>query len=257
MESRFLPCPKAVLAPPRLRLGLVVLCLGLVGWHPVLADEFTSLKELPKDIERRELMEIMQGYSRSLGVRCQHCHVGEDDLYSPDFDFVSEDNPNKDVARLMIRMTRQINETFLAKSGRAGSLQVTCGTCHRGQPRPISLEQDLAETLAAEGSKAAVQRYRVLRQEWYGRATFDFGVLTLRRLASQLASAKKYTDAIVFLELNLEHYPDSVDSLLQLASLYQKTDDTKGAKATYQRILALDPENTSAKRRLKRLEGQP
>jgi hypothetical protein len=75
-------------------------------------------------------------------VRCNHCHVREGE----DFVFASDANPHKEIARAMLRMTRQINVDLLddieglhhpvdAEAGMAG-MRVTCWTCHRGQAEP-------------------------------------------------------------------------------------------------------------------------
>lgn len=247
-------CRHPELRSQSLRAFFLIVLAGSIGWTPVLAEGFPNLEVLPKDIEQRELTETMQGYSRSLGVKCEHCHVGTEGTIFSDYDFESEDNPNKEIARQMIRMTQQINETLMPKTGRDPVLEVTCTTCHRGQARPISLEKDLAQILADKGSSAAIERYRQLREKWYGRGTLDFGVLTLRRLASQLIHQKKYPEATAILELNLEHYPESIETLIQLGSLYQRAKKIDLAKTTYQRALEIDPENASAKRKLRRLE---
>lgn len=40
-------------------------------------DAFTNLQVLPKDITQSELIDLMAGFTRALGVRCTHCHVGD------------------------------------------------------------------------------------------------------------------------------------------------------------------------------------
>ncbi len=47
-----------------------------------------------------------------LGVRCEHCHVGEGNDLSK-FDFASDARPAKAVARKMILMLRAINGPLL------------------------------------------------------------------------------------------------------------------------------------------------
>ena len=238
---------------------IAVLCIALLGSLPIpglWADEFSRLEVLPKDIERRELMEIMKGYARGLGVRCHHCHVGEEGLPLSEFDFASDAKPNKEVARSMIRMTRQINDS-LAKLGREAVLEVSCVTCHHGQARPLTLEQVLAETLAKDGVAATVAHYRALRAEWYGRSTYDFGEATLRSLADEVArqpssNGQGSEAAIALLQLNLEHYPDAVRSLVALAGLYQTSGQTELATTTYRRVLSLDPSNPQATQALQK-----
>ncbi|HEX2311647.1 MAG TPA: hypothetical protein VHH91_13135, partial [Vicinamibacterales bacterium] len=38
---------------------------------------FKNLQVLPKGIARPQLGEVMQAFARSLGVGCDHCHMGE------------------------------------------------------------------------------------------------------------------------------------------------------------------------------------
>ena len=68
-------------------------------------------------------------YRASLGVACTGCHVQGD--------FASDAKPEKEVARKMIVMTRQINATFPAGVGEHETGDhVTCFTCHNGAAMP-------------------------------------------------------------------------------------------------------------------------
>ena len=66
--------------------------------------------------------EAMQSFTVALGVMCDHCHVA---------DRSSDENPKKDVARMMLTMTRDINAKFPD-----GKQHVRCYTCHRGDVKP-------------------------------------------------------------------------------------------------------------------------
>jgi hypothetical protein len=103
-----------------------------------------NLQVLPDAIGAEGLRNVMRAFTQSLGVRCSHCHVGEGDFLN--WDFASDANPHKEIAREMMRMTRQINVDLLddieglhhpvdAEAGMAG-MRVTCWTCHRGQAEP-------------------------------------------------------------------------------------------------------------------------
>ena len=70
-----------------------------------------------------ELIPLMRGYSASLGVQCNLCHVQGD--------FASDDKPEKLKARMMITMTQEINAKFAG-----GEMYVGCFTCHRGEKEP-------------------------------------------------------------------------------------------------------------------------
>ena len=94
-----------------------------------------NLKVLPKDIARPALTAIMRGYTAALGVQCNHCHV--EDMAQR----ASDENPKKDIARKMIKMTMDINATYLQGVGDAAlpdQPKVTCYTCHRGAVKPLT-----------------------------------------------------------------------------------------------------------------------
>ena len=94
-----------------------------------------NLKVLPKDTARPALTAIMRTYTAALGVKCDHCHVEDMALRA------SDENPKKDIARKMIKMTMDINATYLAGVGDSAAPdqpKVTCFTCHRGAVKPAT-----------------------------------------------------------------------------------------------------------------------
>ena len=104
------------------------------------SPQWENLQVLPDSLTRDELMGIMDGFKEALGVNCSHCHVREDG----EFNFPSDDNSHKEVARDMMRMTWQINNEILPAIeglGHHGPPMVTCATCHRGSPHP-GMEMD-------------------------------------------------------------------------------------------------------------------
>ena len=93
----------------------ILVCAVLLAMPQAVAqipDEFTNLKVLPEDIDKRELMGIMRGFAGSLGVRCIHCHVGDDPRNLDTVDFVSDDREPKRVARAMLQMVDEINSEY-------------------------------------------------------------------------------------------------------------------------------------------------
>jgi len=105
-----------------------------------IPEKFTNLQVLPKDISRADLVTMMRGFTGPLGVRCEHCHVGEGNDLST-FDFVSDARPAKATARKMILMLRAINGPLLEGVGTPpapGISKVTCFTCHRGARTPLA-----------------------------------------------------------------------------------------------------------------------
>ena len=95
---------------------------------------YKNLQVLPKDISREELLATMRGFTRALGVRCDHCHVVTATTPKQEFDFPSDAKREKGIARTMIRMTREINHTWIARVD--SKTTISCWTCHRGKPEP-------------------------------------------------------------------------------------------------------------------------
>src|SRR5688572_6935105 len=72
-------------------------------------SEFKNLQVFPKDIPRDQLIAAMRGFTRSLGVRCNHCHVVTATEPEEKLDFPADTKEEKRVARVMLRMVQQIN----------------------------------------------------------------------------------------------------------------------------------------------------
>lgn len=113
---------------------------------------FKNLQVFPRDISRDELIGSMRVFTRSLGVRCNHCHVVTATEPKEVLDFASDAKEEKKIARVMLSMTTEIDSTWMARveaaegqsaapkamapqdavmSGRVG-----CWTCHRGKTEP-------------------------------------------------------------------------------------------------------------------------
>ena len=96
---------------------------------------FHNLQVFPQNIPREELIAQMQSFTRALGVRCDHCHVQTATEPKPEFDFPSDEKREKHAARIMIRMTQDMNRNYVAKIEDMYTT-VSCWTCHRGEKRP-------------------------------------------------------------------------------------------------------------------------
>jgi hypothetical protein len=95
----------------------------------------TNIKALPKNITGDEVIKLMRQYEGDLGVECEYCHARNPETKRNDFP--SDANPVKEKARIMIRMTDDLNGKYLAQlSDRKSTDPITCGTCHRGMARP-------------------------------------------------------------------------------------------------------------------------
>src|SRR5438067_7400390 len=95
-----------MIAPMRLLISLLLLILPLCAQTPQDAPKKgppapKNLKILtPEDLRSG----VMRQYTQALGVMCTHCHVQGD--------FASDEKRQKNTARMMIAMARDINAKF-------------------------------------------------------------------------------------------------------------------------------------------------
>jgi cytochrome c peroxidase len=142
--KRFLPT--AVLGIAAATLGLsVAFAQGTPPPAPAAfaVPPYKNLKVLPQDITRANLLNTMKLFSQSLGVRCTHCHVGEEGKPLSTFDFASDAKEKKIVARKMLAMVHRINSQDFGVTDFA-NVKVTCFTCHRGSVKPLTMPPDAA-----------------------------------------------------------------------------------------------------------------
>jgi hypothetical protein len=88
------------------------------------AEQVYKNIQVMKGVPASRLMPAMNRLSQFLGVDCAYCHV-------PDA-LDKDDKPAKQTARKMFELVRTINTTL-------NTNRVTCYTCHRGQPQPVSM----------------------------------------------------------------------------------------------------------------------
>lgn len=96
------------------------------------AGEVFKNVQLLKNVPAGRFLRIMDvGYSRGLGVGCDHCH--SDDRWEAD------EKRQKQAAREMIVLTQEINAR-LEKMEHIDTSepQINCTTCHRGYVKPAT-----------------------------------------------------------------------------------------------------------------------
>ena len=96
---------------------------------------YENLKVLPKNTNKYQMDSVMKHFSSSLGVKCNFCHVRNNDEMK-DWNFASDDNRHKEVARDMMRMTQKINKKYFKEGGDGNA--ITCYSCHHGQEEPAA-----------------------------------------------------------------------------------------------------------------------
>ncbi len=85
-------------------------------------EAFNNIQIL-KSISSDKLIPSMKFMASSLGVDCNYCHV--------EGQFEKDDKKTKVTARKMIQMVLALNENNFA-----GQREITCYSCHRGNPKP-------------------------------------------------------------------------------------------------------------------------
>lgn len=237
---------------------LLTHCLAMTAWGQQADEKPKNLQYFSKGTTRQELVQTMRGFSFSLGVRCEHCHVQKatpsNDL--KDIDFAADDKQEKKTARAMLKMVDAINQEYIAKMGRTGPIHVECVTCHRGLPIPKTMHALLAETIEKKDVEAAVTLYRDLRKKSLGDGQYDFGETSLNILTESLLHQAKGKEAAAIMELNVEvNTPPSLWALHLSGQAHIANKETEKAIADYRRILDQNPNDQFAKKQLDSLQS--
>jgi len=235
---------------------VMLLSLAALAAEAQMPDKFTNLQYFPKTISRQELMGNMRGFSFSLGVRCQFCHAGKDGNKREQMDFASDEKDTKKTARAMLRMVDAINQEYIAKMGRTAPIRVECVTCHHQLSIPKTMNALLAETIDKKDIQAALALYRDLRKNGLGNGQYDFGETSLNILTESLLKQDKAKEAVAIMELNVEvNTPPSGWAYNLLAMSHVANKQVEKARADYQKILELNPQDEWAKKQLEQLNG--
>jgi tetratricopeptide (TPR) repeat protein len=223
-------------------------------WPP---ERFTNLKVLPDSIPRDTLVQLMAGFTRALGVRCTHCHVGEEGKPLSTYDFASDEKHPKEMARRMLRMVAAINGEYLGdhRHGNDPPVRVTCATCHRGLTAPRPLQDQLVLAWRAGGVDSALTVYAALRERYYGRAAYDFGEVALVDAANDVDRAGAPADAVILLGRNTQEHPGSAFAWRSLAAAQARAGDRAGAIASYEKAMAIQPGDRRSAERLQELRA--
>lgn len=121
-----------------LALLALAVALGTSAFEPPKKEHKRNLKVLPKNISHDELDKIMHEFNDALGVKCSHCHAGGEVEGKFKLFFASDEKPEKEEAREMLRMTQQLNRKYFhyREGGEEARPAVSCMTCHNGNVHP-------------------------------------------------------------------------------------------------------------------------
>jgi len=241
--------------------GITAVAFLVVPVSPAMAQQW-SWPEEPENLQVLEgfggqrLGNVMRGFSRALGVRCAHCHVGEDGASLSTYDFASDEKVAKNTARTMLAILGDVNDRLdtIEPSGDQ-AVNMWCHTCHRGRPRPMTIGEELGETFRAEGLKAALAQYDDLRENFYGRGAYDFGENGLNDFGYEILGSGDMDGAILVFAKNVELFPESSNLYDSLGEGYMERGDTELAITNYEKSLELNPQNQNAVAKLAELRG--
>jgi tetratricopeptide (TPR) repeat protein len=232
--------------------ALLLLAGAAFAQGPAQDQAPKNLKVLPKDWTRPQVVQVMQNFTAALGVGCDFCH--EFKQGQPP-DFASDAKKEKDMARAMMKIATDLNARVPKDLGTdpKETTRVQCITCHRGVSEPKQIGEILAKTSAEKGFPAAVAQYDELKAKFFGAQAYDFTDRGLIATATPLMQ-NRTDEAIKFLNLGIERFPQSAATYVALAQAQEAKKDTPAAIAALEKALAIDPKNAQAQRLLGELK---
>src|SRR5215472_373322 len=105
-----------------------------IAQSPKTAEQQYKNIQVLKGASADQVIPTMQFITASLGVECDFCHVQGA--------FEKDDKKTKQTARKMMEMMFALN-----KDNFEGHREVTCYSCHRGNPKPLAIPVVMAEEL--------------------------------------------------------------------------------------------------------------
>ncbi len=221
-----------------------IIFLSSVLSHAQIPDKFTNLQVLPKLISKEKLLGTMRSFSDALGVDCGFCHANQEG--TDKLDFPSDKKDEKEEARVMLKMVMGINQDYLSQLSKytGDIMSVKCVTCHRGNKKPLMLEDVLLTTIKEKGLPQAISTYHQLRDEYYGGFTYNFSPETLVKLVEMLNDENRFDDALGVANLNIEVYPNSGMAYYGLGEAYQAKGENEKALESYKKAKEMMPEGS-------------
>jgi CubicO group peptidase (beta-lactamase class C family) len=113
----------------------------------------------------------------------------------------------------------------------------------------------LFPTVTEKDVQAAIKQYRELKATQSD--AYDFSEGQLNGVGYQLMQLKRVKDAIEIFKLNVEMFPQRPNPYDSLGEAYMQNGDKVLAIQNYKKSLELNPKNTGAAEKLKKLEAAP
>jgi len=119
--------------------------------------------------------------------------------------------------------------------------------------------RDIAQTLfnivTEKDVQTAIKQYHELKATQ--KDAYDFSEQQLNGLGYQLMQMKRVKDAIEIFKLNVEMFPQGFNTYDSLGEAYMANGDKQLAIQNYKKSVELNPKNTAAAEKLKKLEVAP
>ncbi len=116
---------------------ILIVIITMAAIKPPVNEEFKNLQVLPKNITSDSLIKVMDAFCEALSVSCDNCH--KRDKVTKEMIYEKDDKPEKEIARLMLKMTNDLNQNYFKHNESEKNItiqSVTCYTCHKGEVRP-------------------------------------------------------------------------------------------------------------------------
>lgn|ERR1051325_2353441 len=163
-----------------------------------------------KGLPASELEPTMAFISGSLGVKCSFCHANQ---------FEKDDKPTKQTARHMIRMVFDLN-----KGSFNGEKAVSCFTCHRGKPQPVSVPavgQNLWQPSSASAKEAPLPTVDQILERYVQALG---GEQSLQKVSSRVAKGSRIgADGVLVPEEVYQKAPNKVLTITSYPSVVFST----------------------------------
>ena len=221
-----------------------------------IPQTFENLQVLPKDISRADLIIQMRDMASGLGVRCVHCHTGEDTPNLDKIDFKSDDKIEKRQARYMMRMVQQINNEGLAALPERSNpaVRVSCITCHRRSATPHTITDALTEAINTGGAAAGAAKFRELRNATFGDGRYDLRPdLVLTFTQNDYLSQRKFDVSLELAKAVIEFHPNHPQGHFIIGESHHGLGQRDAAIAAFRKVIELQPNHQRAQARLREL----
>ncbi|MCH8277017.1 MAG: serine hydrolase [Bacteroidetes bacterium] len=134
------------------------------------------------------------------------------------------------------------HSSFYVGEIRAAVSNIIHGRDYEMPKRSIALA--VGEAIRERGLEAAYELYKRLKRE--NRDGFDFRPRQLNRLGAYYLSKDDVAKAIAVLDINVEQFPEDSSVYDWLGRAYRQGGDLNQAAKSFEKAVALDPENKSA-----------